>query len=82
MTAGHSIYRTDKICYKRFLGIKKQQGKKQMEVHEDAGKITWGQVESLRSLIQEDQVKYERWLLPISDIKHCYIRELVTHIFN
>jgi hypothetical protein len=42
------------------LGIKKQQGKKQMEVHEDAGKITWGQVESLRSLIQEDQVKYER----------------------
>jgi hypothetical protein len=49
-----------KICRQRFYGIKKQQGKKQVEDQEDAGKITWGQVEPLRSLIHEDQVNYER----------------------
>jgi hypothetical protein len=60
VTIGRSVYRIGKICAHRLYGITQQQGKEQVEDQEDAGKIIWAEIQPLRCLIREDQVKYER----------------------
>jgi hypothetical protein len=42
------------------MELKNNRAEKHVEDQEDAGKVIWGQVEPLRCIVQENQVKYER----------------------